>query len=93
MKPTLILLITAALIVTANADDRRMRELQLTAEGAALMQSRRLWRVRKTAEALAQLSPEVRESALRALQVLLDAAVAAAPKLPNEYPVCARQER
>jgi DNA-binding MarR family transcriptional regulator len=77
----------------ANAEDRRMRKLQLTAEGGALMQSRRLLRVRRAADALAHIAPEVRETAIHALQTLLEATIATAPELPNEDPVCARQER
>ena len=76
----------------SNAEDRRMRTLQLTAEGAERMQSRRLLRVRRSGEALAQLPPEARKAALTALQTLLDAALATAPALPNEDPACARQE-
>ncbi|HZO88327.1 MAG TPA: MarR family transcriptional regulator [Chthonomonadaceae bacterium] len=77
----------------AGKDDRRTRLLQLTAHGAELMRSRRQARVRHAAEALEQLSPEKRETVLRALEALLEAAQQIAPEIPAEDPVGARLEQ
>jgi DNA-binding MarR family transcriptional regulator len=63
-------------------DDRRVRNLQLTPEGAAMMRSRREVRVRRMAEALERLSPEMRRTVLQALHALLDAGLATAPVTP-----------
>ncbi len=57
--------------------DRRCRRIQLTEEGARVMELRREMRVKRAEGALARLSPEAREHILDNLRVLLDAAVAA----------------
>jgi DNA-binding MarR family transcriptional regulator len=54
-------------------DDRRMKRLQLTPHGAEVMRSRREQRVRRVADALAQLPPAAREAVLAALQALVEA--------------------
>lgn len=77
----------------AEPEDRRMKNLQLTAHGAELMRSRRETRIRRVACALKQMTPEQREGVLSSLHTLLDAATATAPELPHEDPVGARLER
>ena len=57
----------------AEADDRRMKRLQLTECGADLMRRRREARVRHVSEVLAFLLPNDREAMLLALRALLNA--------------------
>ena len=71
----------------AGRDDRRMKQLQLTAHGAEVMQSRRETRVRRAAAALEQLPLPARAEVLQALHVLLDASLAMAPRLPEAEPI------
>lgn len=77
----------------AEADDRRMKRLQLTSHGAGMMGARRERRVRRAAEALDRMPPETRAAVLRALHALLDASVATAPDIPPVGPVGACVER
>ncbi|HZP82287.1 MAG TPA: MarR family transcriptional regulator [Chthonomonadaceae bacterium] len=77
----------------AEPEDRRMKNLQLTAHGAELMRSRRETRVRRVACALERMTPEQRQGVLSSLHALLEAATATAPKLPREDPVGARLEQ
>src|SRR5438552_12075572 len=64
----------------AERDDRRMKKLQLTAHGADVMRSRRETRVQGAAAVLEQLPPAARAEVLHALNVLLDASLAIAPR-------------
>src|SRR5438132_7253453 len=59
-------------------DDRRIKQLQLTPSGAGVMRSRRELRVRRAADALHHLSPEMREAVLHALRALVEASLATA---------------
>jgi DNA-binding MarR family transcriptional regulator len=68
----------------AERDDRRMKKVQLTAHGTEVMRSRRETRVQGAAAALVQLPPVARVEVLHALQVLLDASLAAVPKSAEE---------
>jgi DNA-binding MarR family transcriptional regulator len=77
----------------AEPEDRRMKNLQLTPHGAALMRSRRETRVRRATQMLEQMSPEMREAALRMVHVLLEAVQATAPEIAYEDPVGARVEQ
>lgn len=70
----------------AGQDDRRMKKLQLTPHGAEVMHSRRQTRVQRAAAALEQLPPEVRAEVLQMLRTLLDASLAAAPRIAEEAP-------
>lgn len=74
-------------------DDRRTKKLQLSPTGAEMMRSRREQRTLHAARALAQLTPEQRESALHALQSLMDAVNATVPPAPHEDPLGVRQEQ
>ena len=76
----------------AELDDRRMKNLQLTAYGEHLMASRREQRVRRVAETLENLAPEEREAALDAVQTLIDAAIATAHHTDTERVPVARLE-
>lgn len=60
----------------AKEGDRRVKNLRLTASGAAMMESRRKTRVRRVEEVLEQLPPEMRQTVLQALNQLLQAAEA-----------------
>ncbi len=77
----------------ADPEDRRVKNLQLTAHGADLMRSRREVRVRRAEKALEHLSPEIRESILNAICTLLEAAQAASPAVPGEDPAGVRLDR
>jgi DNA-binding MarR family transcriptional regulator len=70
----------------AGRDDRRMKKLQLTGHGTEVMCSRRETRVRRAAAALEHLPPAARAEVLQALNVLLDASLAAAPRVAEEEP-------
>ena len=71
----------------AGQDDRRMKKLQLTPHGADVMRSRRETRVRRAAAALELLPPAARAEVLEALNVLLDAGLAAAARVSEEEPI------
>src|SRR5207244_6692444 len=71
----------------AGQDDRRMKKLQLTPHGADVMRSRRETRVRRAAAALELLPPAARAEVLEALNVLLDAGLAAAAWVSEEEPI------
>ena len=71
----------------AGPDDRRMKVLQLTPLGADLMRARRETRVKRTAEALGQLTCRQRQDVLDAVRMLLEASEATAPVPPIEDPV------
>lgn len=68
----------------AEPDDRRMKKVRLTTDGAEVMRSRREARIESAAAALEQIPPAARAEVLHALQVLLDAGLGAAPKLSEE---------
>jgi DNA-binding MarR family transcriptional regulator len=71
----------------AGQDDRRMKKLQLTVHGTEVMCSRRETRVQRAAAALKHLPPAARVEVLQALNVLLDASLAAAPRVAEEEPI------
>ncbi len=60
----------------AKEGDRRVKNLRLTASGTEMMESRRKTRVRRVEEVLEQIPPEMRQTVLRALNRLLEAAEA-----------------
>lgn len=68
----------------AGQDDRRIRELRLTAYGAEVMRSRRAYRVERMAAALERLSPAVRVTILESIRSLMKAGEANAPHLPDD---------
>ncbi len=74
-------------------EDRRVRELRLTKDGAEMMRSRRDARVRRASEALARLSSEQRDALLENIRALLQAAEATAPAPPSDDPVGIRVEQ
>ncbi|HLV80033.1 MAG TPA: MarR family transcriptional regulator [Chthonomonadaceae bacterium] len=63
-----------------SVEDRRLKNLQLTAQGAEIMRTRRVMRTRGVARALEKLSPEERANLQRALQALQEATLAANQK-------------
>jgi DNA-binding MarR family transcriptional regulator len=71
----------------AGPDDRRMKMLQLTTLGAELMRARHETRVRRTAEALDQLTMGQRSDVIQAVRLLLEASEITAPNPPLEDPV------
>jgi DNA-binding MarR family transcriptional regulator len=77
----------------SGQDDRRMKKLQLTPHGVEIMRSRREQRVRRSADALAQLPPAAREAVLAALQALVEASRATAQEVPHEGPADTRLEQ
>src|ERR1043166_3829680 len=77
----------------SDSEDRRIKNLRLTTTGAEIMRSRRETRVRRAAEPLAGVPEATREEALRVIQALLDASIAATPRIPNEDAHNARLEQ
>ncbi len=77
----------------SERDDRRVRHLQLTRRGEEIMRSRREWRVRRAAKVLEKLSPEMRETVLHVLQILLDANTATTPEIPADIALSVRLEQ
>lgn len=77
----------------SEPDDRRMKNLRLTPQGKELMRLRREVRVKRAQDALEGLAPEVRETLLKMLNALLEAAKATAPLPPREDPVGVRVEQ
>jgi DNA-binding MarR family transcriptional regulator len=67
-----------------EADDRRMRRLQLTVSGAELMRARRQTRIERAAQALEALPAEVREKVIAGLEALVEASRVTAPHLDKE---------
>lgn len=63
-----------------EADDRRVKHLQLTVNGMEMMRSRRKSRVGRAAEALARLRPEARQEGLRVIRALIDACLSSVPE-------------
>jgi len=62
-----------------EADDRRVKCLQLTSRGARIMGTRRQRRVRRAEDALSVLTPDQRAGIVSALEMLSAASAAAAP--------------
>ena len=60
--------------------DRRVKSLQLTPSGSAAMRRRAEKRAKQVLEVLENLPPDARESAVCALQTLLDACLESAPE-------------
>jgi len=75
----------------SGQDDRRCKQLQLTAYGQELMYSRRQMRVQRAAEALEYLSAEERIATLNVLHGLFEASLAISAPV-REDPIGARQE-
>ncbi len=71
-------------------EDRRVKRLRLTAYGDEQMRSRRETRREHVQDALCRLSPEMRETVIRALRALLEAN--GPLPLAAEEPQTARQE-
>lgn len=63
-----------------EAEDRRVKCLQLTAHGAEIMRSRKEKRVARMLEVLQKVSPEDRESAISALRILVEASLTLTPE-------------
>lgn len=78
---------------TSDCEDRRIKHLRLTAAGAEIMQSRQEARVRRAAKTLANIPEATRQEALRVIQALLDASIAAAPAPLHENTLNARIEQ
>ena len=62
----------------SGVQDRRTRNLRLTARGSELLRIRRDRRVRRAGDVLSELTPTERMRALKTLQALLEASVTAA---------------
>ncbi len=58
----------------SGSDDRRLKMLQLTPYGSNVMMTRAEYRVRRVAQILEKLSPEMRETVLHTVEALMDAA-------------------
>jgi len=59
----------------SETDDRRVKNLQLTSQGAEIMRRRREKRIERIQNMLKQVSPEDREKIISVLQTLLKACV------------------
>jgi DNA-binding MarR family transcriptional regulator len=77
----------------SETDDRRMKKLQMTVQGAQSMKARRETRVRRANQALETLTPAARAMVLESVRILLNASIATAPEIPNEDPVGVRLEQ
>lgn len=75
-----------------SVEDRRIKNLQLTPQGAEMMCSRRVLRTRQVAAALEPLSLEAREQILTALRTFLEAARAAGQEYAVDATLGARLE-
>jgi DNA-binding MarR family transcriptional regulator len=73
-----------------EADDRRVRLLQLSARGEGMMRLRREQRRTHAADALRRLCPEIRSALMSNLEALLEASAAVASASRCEDPVGAR---
>jgi DNA-binding MarR family transcriptional regulator len=68
-----------------EAEDRRVRRLRLTRHGAAVMESRRCYRVAQAERVIQRLSAKERCALLTALLSLLEASAASSPSsIPDE---------
>ena len=76
-----------------GADDRRVRLLQLSAQGLERMQYRRAFRMHRAQEALLQIAEGERPAILEAVSRLLSAATATAPAAQHEDPIPLRQQQ
>lgn len=56
-----------------DADDRRVKTLQLTEHGKAVMQAKREKRIARAKEVLARLDPDQRDTVMHAVRILVDA--------------------
>jgi DNA-binding MarR family transcriptional regulator len=77
----------------AGVDDRRTKYLQLAPHGMEMMRTRRELRVKRTQNALAQLSPDQRQMTLKVMRAMLEASHSVVPDLPHGDPVGVRQEQ
>jgi len=68
----------------AEEDDRRVKSLQLTPHGSAVMQARRERRIRRVQQVMQQVAPDAREHIVQSLRLLLDASLAVMPETPGE---------
>jgi DNA-binding MarR family transcriptional regulator len=75
-----------------GAEDRRVRLLQLSAQGLERMQYRRAFRMHRAQEALLQIAEGERPAILEAVSRLLNAATATAPTAQHEDPIPLRQQ-
>jgi DNA-binding MarR family transcriptional regulator len=75
-----------------GTEDRRTRQVQLTAAGAETMCKRQTARVAKVVRALEYLPPEQGEEILGCIRALLHAATAVAPPPPFDDLITVRQE-
>lgn len=74
-------------------EDRRVRLLQLSAQGLERMRYRRAFRTHRAEEALLQLSEAERLAVLEAVSRLLAAATATAPAAQHEDPIPIRRQQ
>lgn len=70
-----------------EADDRRVKCLQLTEHGAQMMEKRKIKRIERAADLLSKLAPEEREVVLSSIENLLDAGLASDSNTNEKIPV------
>ena len=76
-----------------GVEDRRVRLLQLSAQGVERMQSRRAFRLHRARQALLELAEAERPAVLEAVCRLLSAATATAPAAQHEDPIPIRRQQ
>lgn len=67
----------------SEADDRRVKSLQLTSRGSELIRQRNERRTRRAVQVLEHLSPDVRDTVLCSLRTLLDACTQISVQVPD----------
>lgn len=77
---------------SGEADDRRIKLLQLTKSGAKLMRDRREIRIEKVAAVLSEINPETRSEIIHSLRAMLHASDSVTVKSLVNDPVGSRQE-
>jgi len=71
----------------SEPEDRRVKSLQLTSRGVEIMRSRSDRRISRVVKAMQQLSPDERNTAVFALNKLLQASIATAPEVSEDTPI------